>query len=158
MMKKTIIWFGILFLAFQAQIILAQNRPDDAKRTPEEQAAFEKGVPVNPARVVITPEPDGRFDPLTVQAPETNWKATTAVIDREISPEVSSVSATTSATTSDAPATVKSQPEPAKALQPVSRRNMQGPKTQPEAKNPNPVMNRGNMNGPATQPLPGKSE
>jgi hypothetical protein len=127
----------ICLLAFTAIVWLAaadgygQTVQSSLKRTPAEQAAFEKSVTVNPAKISAGSPADPKMDPAAPNTGPVKWKAEPAPSDgRKIC-------------TSSPPVPTR----PAKPELPAVKSN------QPQGNLPGgPQQNFNSVNGPTTQP------
>jgi hypothetical protein len=156
-MKRKIIYIGIVLLAFAITTIQGQNTPAEPRRTADEQAAFEKTVKVNPAKIAPQTQVDSRPDATLAPAPPVNWKAAPAPEEVRQSPEIQ-ITDKGQQTGSGSVSPNKSQPEPKQAGKTESRRDMQGTKDQPQGSKPADVKSRRDLNGPKTQPEAKKPE
>ena len=149
-MKKKLTYIGMLLLLLAVSATYGQGNEEVLRKTPDEQAAFEKSVPLNPANAATLVDP--KMDPAQVphEGP-TNWKAAPLVDETNIEAEVNHPEQTKA---SGKPATpVRVQPEGAKPQgKTVNRRDIKGPRTQPEAAVSGAPTNRSNLKGPKTQP------
>lgn len=155
-MKTKIFMTGLAIMVCSITSLVAQDSPDDRRRTAEEQAAYEKTIKVNPAKIA-EPSVDSRMDPAEATAPPVNWKP--QVLESEVRPAESDLPLTQpAAVTSNKEVNPRStQPAPDPNNKVIDRKSMIGPKSQPAA-NPQGVKNRRDMVGPKSQPEPKKPE
>ncbi len=152
MKKKLHYIIGLLLLLLTITTTYGQESPADIRRTPEDQAAFEKGVPVNPAKIDPATQVDPKMDPAQAVVSAINWKPAVVTSQDMRSPELNQVESKTTST-QPAPTVNRTQPE---GEQPkgktVNRRDANGSKTQPEGAKPANVTNYRDIKGPKTQP------
>ncbi len=155
-MKIKIFTTGLVIMALSMTNLMAQESPDDRRRTAEEQAAYEKTIKVNPAKIA-EPSVDSRMNPAEATAPPVNWKAQTIESDmRPVETDLPiAVPAPVQSNKEVNPRATQPAPDPSQTV--INRKSMIGPKDQPAA-NPQSVKNRRDMVGPKTQPEPKKSE
>ena len=148
-MKKKLSYICLLFL-FAATTIYGQNSPSHPIRTAEEQAAFEKTIPVNPAKIAPETQVDSRMGP--VQTSPTNWKPAIAPVDERKTAGISQTDNNTAGSSSE-PVVNSSQPKGEQPLgKTVNRREVKPSATQPEAPKSGNVTNYRSLKGSATQP------
>lgn len=152
MMKRQLKYICMLLVLFSVTATFGQNKPADVRRTPQEQAEFEKSVPLNPAKIAVQDQADARMDPTRAQAPPTNWKPEVTPVDDRKLPGTDAVS-TGQVAGQAAPAVDRTQPEGAQPQgKPVDYRGINGPKTQPDGMKPAHETNYRNQEGSRTQP------
>ena len=151
-MKKILSYIGVLLLLCTITETYGQNSQPEPRRTAAEQAAFEKTVPVNPAKIPAGSQVDSRMDPALAQPGPTNWKPVATPVDDRGVPEPAKVTHNNVPDHSDA-ATNRSQPAaPQPQGKTVNPRDINGPRTQPEAPKSGKAVNNRHINGPRTQP------
>jgi hypothetical protein len=155
-MKIKIIMTGMVIMVLSMTNLIAQDSPDDRRRTAQEQAAYEKTIKVNPAKI-DAPTVDSRMYPAEATAAPVIWKP--LAMEPEMRPAESELPAAQSVVTpSNKEVNSRAtQPAPDPAQTVINRKSMIGPKEQPAA-NPQGVKNRRDMVGPKTQPQPQKTE
>jgi hypothetical protein len=149
-MKKKLTYIGMLLLLFTLSATYGQNNVDVPRRTPAEQATFEKSVPLNPANAGPLVDPKMEKDQVPHECP-VNWKAAPIPDEDNIEaeenlPEHTKVSSLPSASGKDQPEGEKPHGKT------INRRYITGPGTQPEAPVSGAAVNRSNLKGPKTQP------
>jgi hypothetical protein len=150
MMKKKFIYISTLLLLLSITAIYGQDNAEVPRRTTEEQAAFEKSVPLNPATAGPLVDPKMEPDQIAHESP-TNWKA--APIADEDNIDAESNQPEHKKVTSLPVVSGKDQPEGAKPQgKTENRRDIKGPRTQPEAPASGAATSRNNLKGPRTQP------
>jgi hypothetical protein len=149
MMKKKLNFIGMLMLLLTVTATLyGQNNMVEPRRTAEEQAAFEKTIPVNPAKIPVTTQVDPRMETADVQVSPTNWKPAVQSEEERIVPEPSKAARQIVTPETNHPQPLGTQPS-GKTL---NSRDMNGPKTQPDALKTGSVADYRNQNGVKTQP------
>jgi hypothetical protein len=135
-MKIKIGYIVIVLLFFSVTALKGQDRQPEPRRTAAEQAAFEKTIPANPAKIAPATQLDPKMDPALQQPPPTNWKpVATPVDDRKVVEPVLDTPA--KVTQKPEPTTNRTQPEGAQAIgKPENHREVIGQKNQPEAPKP----------------------
>jgi hypothetical protein len=150
-MKKKLS-FICLALLFAATAVIGQDNQAEIRRSPAEQAAFEKTVPLNPAKIASGTQIDTRMDPAQAVASPTNWKPGVLAVDDRAVPETVQPAQNKTASQT-VPAVKRTQPV---GTQPVGTtvnyREIKGSKTQPEASKSGETTNYRNVKGPRTQP------
>jgi len=157
MMMKKLSYLCLLLFLLGITTTRGQNGPAEARRTAEEQAAFEKSVPVNPAKIAVETQVDPGRDPVKMQVSPTNWKpAATPVDDRKTAepgqsdqnimarPAATDVTQTQPGGAHPGGKTLNyrevkgtnTQPESMKAGRTTNYRDQKGVHTQPEGKKP----------------------
>jgi hypothetical protein len=141
----------LLVLLCSMASVYGQNNPAEKRRSPEEQALFEKSVPVNPAVIPAGSQADPKTTPPVVSP--TNWKpADTPMEDRKSSGAEQSGS-NLNGTGQTAPAANHSQPAGTKPNgETLNYREIKGSNTQPVPPKSGNVTNYRDLNGPKTQP------
>lgn len=155
-MKAKIFMTGLAIMVCSITNLMAQDSPDDRRRTAEEQAAYEKTIKVNPAKIA-EPSVDSRMNPAEATAPPVNWKPQTMESDSRPTDSDLMVSKPASVTANKEITPHSTQPAPDPNNNVIDRRSMIGTKSQPAA-NPQGVKNRRDMVGPKSQPEPKKPE
>ena len=150
---KKINYTCLLLLLVSITAAFGQNNPETARRTPQEQATYEKSFLVNPAKIAPATQTDPRLEPAAVQDGPTNWKPAPVAIDDRNEPVMNKPGNNRVPVNNGTAVVNRNQPD---GIQPsgktVNRRNISGPKTQPEAPKPASVTNLRNQNGSRTQP------
>jgi hypothetical protein len=151
MMKKILTYIGMLLLLLTVSATYGQSNGEVPRRTPAEQADFEKSVPLNPAKA--GPLVDPKMDPDQVPHEcQTNWKA--APIADEDNVEAAGNQPEPAKVISLPATSGKYQAEGAKPQgNTVNHRDIKGSGNQPEAPASHAVTSRRNLNGLKTQPL-----
>ncbi len=151
-MKMKISYIGIVLLFFSVTALKGQDQQPEPRRTAAEQAAFEKTIPVNPAKITPATQNDSRLDPLQQQAPPTNWKPGNAPVE-DRKPQESVTEKPVKVTGIQEPAANRTQPEGGQMPEkPKNHRETIGQRTQPEGqKAANPTEQR-KTEGIRTQP------
>ncbi len=153
-MKKKRYYIYMLMLLCSITSTYGQDNPSELRRTTEEQAAYEKTKPLNPAKIA----PETLVDPrmITAQVSPTNWKPVITPMDEKKNLElilVDKVSTDNVAAQPVIPAENRSQPKPQESREKViNYRDMQGPKTQPDAPKAGNVDNYRKITGSKSQP------
>ena len=155
-MKIKIIMTGMVIMVLSMTNLIAQDSPDDQRRTAEEQAAYEKTIKVNPAKI-DAPSVDSRMNAAEATAAPVVWKP--VVTESGLRPAESDIPvAPSAAVPSNKEVNSRAtQPAPDPSQTVINRKNMIGPGEQPAA-NPQGVKSRRDMVGPKTQPQPQKTE
>ncbi|MDP1622365.1 MAG: hypothetical protein Q8M08_08490 [Bacteroidales bacterium] len=148
-MKKRIDYTLILLLLFAVSALYGQDKPTDTRRTAEEQAAFEKTVPVNPAKIPAETLVDPKMAAVQNEAAPTNWKPVNEIAEER--KEVVPPSGSSPKEIKPSANTTRTQPPPLEQGTTLNRRDMKGSKTQPEAPKAS-IIDRRSLNGPKTQP------
>jgi hypothetical protein len=85
-MKKMHHIIMMLLILFAVTAAIGQDSQGVPKRTPQEQAAFEQAIPVNPARIAQGQIMDPKMDPSQAVEPPVRWKAEEAPLEAGKSP------------------------------------------------------------------------
>jgi hypothetical protein len=153
-MKSKFIYTTIVILAMAISLVQGQTSKEDVRRSAQEQAAYEKTIPVNPAKISVQPQTDPRMDAAQTTAPPTNWKPSVTVDERNQAQPVLPSKPVINTTNVPSPSATQPQPTQVKV---ENRGNMKGSNTQPKPDNAVKPVSRRDMKGPATQPEPQKS-
>ncbi|MDP1622361.1 MAG: hypothetical protein Q8M08_08470 [Bacteroidales bacterium] len=150
MMKKIFSYLCLMLFMTAISTAYGQDSQAELRRTAEEQADFEKSVPVNPAKTTTEIEVDPRM--VQPQPGPTNWKAQEAPVDDRRNVETDQITRMKVAGQTNT-AVNKTQPE---GEQPVGKivnlRDIKGSKTQPEVPESGKVTNYRDIKGSKTQP------
>ena len=157
-MKKHNKYIGMLLVLFAMTITATygQQGTEVPRLAPDEQAAFEKTVPVNPAKLPAGNLADSKMVPMPGQPEPARWKIAenpdVTLLPEEEQPEVQPVfkPAMLNADNTQQPG--------APAGKTVNLRDLKGSKTQPDAPAPSNNLSRRNVNGPKVQPEGKKPE
>ncbi|MCX6304061.1 MAG: hypothetical protein NT040_03745 [Bacteroidetes bacterium] len=148
-MNKKLCLISTFLLLFSITVTFGQNSPPDIRRSAEEQKAFEKSVPLNPAKISPPVQVDSRM--VQPQVGPTNWKPGVAPVDERKTPELNLVDNKVNGQAGH----VADRTQPAGAQSPgktINYRDIHGNKTQPEAARQATPSNYRNLNGVKTQP------
>ncbi len=139
-------------LCFGITSTRAQSSQAEVRRSPEEQAAYERSLPRNPSKTVVAGPVDPRMDPAAEQAVPLNRKPVKVADDERMYPEPEKGNRSRSVAERE---TVVDGSQPAglePAVKAVNRRDLKGAKTQPDASTPATVTRKGVLKGQKTQP------
>ncbi len=151
-MKKYNKYIGMLLVLFAMTIATTygQQGTEVPRLAPDEQAAFEKSIPVNPAKLSADNLADSKMEPMPGQPAPVQWKIAdnpdVTLLPKEEQPEVQPVIKPVKGNADN------TQQPGAPAGKTVNLRNLNGPKTQPDAPAPVNNLNRRNMTGQKAQP------
>ncbi|MFZ4523126.1 MAG: hypothetical protein ACOYNC_15555 [Bacteroidales bacterium] len=149
-MKKLLIYMSMLLLLLTVSATYGQSNEEAPRRTPAEQAAFEKSLLLNPANAGPLVDPKMEPDQVLHESP-TNWKAAPVADEDNIEAEVNKPEHSKVVSLPVTPG--KDQSEGGKPLGKTdNRRDLKGSGTQPEPPVSGAVTNRRNLKGPGTQP------
>ena len=149
-MKTQRRYIYLLVLLCSMASVYGQNNPSGIRRSPEEQAMYEKSVPVNPAKIPASSQVDPKMAPATVSP--VNWKPANTPLEDRKSPAADQPG-NRIATVQPAPDSNHTQPAGTQPQGPtVNYREIKGNKTQPGAPQPGKSTNYRDLNGPKTQP------
>jgi hypothetical protein len=131
-MKRKFTMMCAALLISGSMASFGQDNPGDKRMSPQEQAAFEKSVPLNPSKNVPEAETADRTSGTTIVVPPVNWKAGSAVVDdRPLPPAREQERAPVAGTAPNA--LRRSQPEPQKtAVATQAVKPQSGSRIQPE--------------------------
>jgi len=149
-MKNLSRYCAILMLLFVSATLYGQGNLPDVKRSAEEQAIFEKSVPVNPAKIPAGSTADPKQDPSGISNVPVVWKPVVSPVDDRRDQDLNKAVPSSSSGMFH-PIGNNVQPLAPKPANPVNHRNITGSKTQPEAPKASAIDYR-SLQGPKTQP------
>jgi hypothetical protein len=149
-MKKKLTYTSLLLL-LTISFCYAQGDAGAPRRTPAEQVAFEKSVPLNSPKAGTLA--DTKTDPV-LNVPQAVANSKPAAVDNNRAPAVNNeVNGNTEPGQPVVAGSARSQPDGEKPTgKTVNRKDLKGTRTQPEAQTSGSVTSRKTLSGPRTQP------